>query len=128
MGRVQWKWVSMKPGATTSPVASITSLPVMFLLVMVAIRPSLMPTLATASYIVSGSMTRPLLIARSYVCAEAGAKVPKHAAKMAAALMIEFTLVLMFSSLVASSGATRRLTYGRSGLAHAADGRCGAQG
>jgi len=45
--------------------ALMVCLPWSFALVIAAIRPSLTPTLAISSRIVSGSMTRPLLMTRS---------------------------------------------------------------
>jgi hypothetical protein len=55
----------MNPGTTTRSVASIVCVPVIAFFVITAMRPSLIPTLATPSYIDSGSMTRPLLMTRS---------------------------------------------------------------
>lgn len=51
--------------STAAPVSSMVSLPVIFSLVMAAILPSYTPTLAMSSYIVSRSITRPLLMTRS---------------------------------------------------------------
>jgi hypothetical protein len=57
----------MKPGATTWPVASIVTLPRMRSAAMAATVAPTMPTSITASIPVSGSMTRPPVITRSYV-------------------------------------------------------------
>src|ERR1700728_81248 len=59
----------MKPGATTRPVAWMTRRPLSGVAEMRAILPSRMPMLRTASNAVSGSMTRPPSITRSYCCA-----------------------------------------------------------
>src|SRR5210317_881811 len=58
--------MSMKPGHTTCPLASMVSLPSIGFSVTAAIFSPLMPTLRTASSPVSGSMTRPPVTTRSY--------------------------------------------------------------
>src|SRR5580692_12000515 len=65
----------MKPGATTSPSAWITRRPLSGATETLAIFPSRIPTLRTASSPVSGSMMRPPSTTTSYCCA--AAKVPE---------------------------------------------------
>lgn len=77
----------MNPGATTNPVASMVSLPVMASSVMAVILPALTPTFATASKPGSGSMTRQFRMTRSrsrVSCCEQAAAVRVEATAAAA--------------------------------------------
>src|SRR5258708_3965902 len=73
----------MNPGATTRPLASITSRPRNGAVEMAAIRFPVTPTLRMASRFVSGSITRPPDSTRSYCCANRNVAHRPNAASLA---------------------------------------------
>src|SRR5262245_2609226 len=84
--RPAWVWMSMRPGATILLRASIVSVASPAILASIAaIFPPAIATSRMASIPTEGSMTRPPLIIRSYVAANASGARPNNTALAAAA-------------------------------------------
>ena len=114
--RAAWVWISISPGTTSLPRASMVSAaPAGMLAAIAAIRPWAMATSRIASSLREGSMTRPPLTIRSYfTVAAASTSTPRTNVAAPVAVQTNWRRFITFNSLqIGQSPIYSRKTSGK---------------